>query len=62
MTVYYLYEEERSFRLAGEKRGLSRERVRQILEKGSELGLFEYAPPRPLSPGSDFEESMEYPE
>lgn len=44
MKVYFLYKKERSLRTVGKKLGLSRERVRQLLEKGSEIGLFEYNP------------------
>lgn len=42
-TVHSLYKQEKSLRTVGEKLGLSRERVRQMLEKGSEIGLFKYA-------------------
>ncbi|MBI3803234.1 MAG: hypothetical protein HY282_05670 [Nitrospirae bacterium] len=44
MEVYDLYEAEKSLRTVGEQLGLSRERVRQLLEKGSEIGLFKYRP------------------
>lgn len=44
MEVHALYEEEKSLRTVGKKLGLSRERVRQLLEKGTEIGLFKYKP------------------
>lgn len=46
MEVYSLYEKEKSLRTVGKKLGLSFERVRQLLEKGSAIGLFEYKPPK----------------
>lgn len=53
-AVHALYEQERSLRTVGEKLGFSRERVRQLLEKGSEIGLFDYSPLKssPLSRGN----------
>lgn len=47
MEVHSLYEEEKSLRSVGRRLGLSRERVRQILEKGSEIGLYRYKRMRP---------------
>jgi hypothetical protein len=44
LEVYHLYEEAQSLRTVGQKMGVSRERIRQLLEKGSEAGLFEYKP------------------
>jgi hypothetical protein len=44
LEVHHLYEKAQSLRTVGEKMGLSRERVRQLLEKGTEAGLFEYKP------------------
>ncbi len=44
--VYFLYEKEKSLRTVGKKLGLSCERVRQLLEKGSAIGLFKYKPPK----------------
>ena len=44
LAAHHLYEKAQSLRTVGEKMGLSRERVRQLLEKGSEAGLFEYKP------------------
>lgn len=46
MEVYSLYEKEKSLRTVGKKLDLSFERVRQLLEKGSAIGLFEYRPPK----------------
>ena len=51
LEVHRLYEKAKSLRAVGQKMGVSRERVRQLLEKGSEVGLFEYNPPKsPLIP------------
>jgi len=50
MEVYRLYKEERSLRTVGKKLGLCRERVRQLLERGSEIGLFRYPPLNPPLP------------
>lgn len=51
LEVHRLYEKARSLRAVGVKMGVSRERVRQLLEKGSEVGLFEYKPLKlPLIP------------
>lgn len=51
MEVHRLYEKAKSLRAVGQKMGVSRERVRQLLEKGSEVGLFEYKPLKsPLIP------------
>lgn len=47
MEVSRLYGKEQSLKIVGEKLGLSRERVRQLLERGSEIGLFKYKPPKP---------------
>jgi transposase-like protein len=47
MVAYDLYSKEKSLRAVGKKLGISHERVRQLLEKGSEVGLFEYSPPNP---------------
>ena len=47
MEVYDLYKDEKSLRIVGKKLGLSYERVRQLLEMGSEVGLFKYRPRRP---------------
>ena len=53
MEVHRLYEKAKSLRAVGQKMGVSRERVRQLLEKGSEVGLFEYKPLKsPLIPKS----------
>ena len=46
MEVYALYEKEKSLRTVGKKLDLSFERVRQLLEKGSAIGLFKYQPPK----------------
>jgi len=46
MEVYSLYEKEKSLRTVGKKLDLSFERVRQLLEKGSAIGLFQYKPPK----------------
>lgn len=42
--VYGLYKEEKSLRTVGERLGLSCERVRQLLKKGAQMGLFKYNP------------------
>ncbi len=42
--VYELYENCGTLEAVGRKMGLSRERVRQLLNSGSRLGLFEYKP------------------
>jgi DNA-binding CsgD family transcriptional regulator len=47
MEVYQFYREEKSLRRVGKKLGLSPERVRQLLKRGSEIGLFKYRPLRP---------------
>lgn len=47
MRVFHLYEREKSLRLTGRRLGMSGERVRQLLEKGSKIGLFQYKPVRP---------------
>ena len=41
-AVHQLYEEERSLEGVGRRIGLTRERVRQLLVKGSKIGLFHY--------------------
>jgi hypothetical protein len=43
-VVYQLYVQENSLRVVGRRLGLSRERIRQLLERGSEMGLFKYTP------------------
>lgn len=40
--VYRLYQEKGTLAAVGREMGLSRERVRQLLIKGAEIGLFEY--------------------
>lgn len=47
MEVYRLYEVEKNLNLVGIKLGLCRERVRQLLKKGAEIGLFKYEPQKP---------------
>ncbi len=42
--IYGLYQEEGTLEAVGKKIGLTRERVRQLLAKGSKLGLFDYKP------------------
>lgn len=42
--AHVLYEEYGTLEAAGREMGLTRERVRQLLAKGSQLGLFEYKP------------------
>jgi hypothetical protein len=44
LEIYHLYQERRTLRGVADEVGLSRERVRQLLVKGSEFGLFEYHP------------------
>lgn len=44
LQVHRLYEQWRTLRGVADRIGLSRERVRQLLVKGSEFGLFEYRP------------------
>ncbi|MFQ5779464.1 MAG: hypothetical protein ACE5HN_01600 [Nitrospiria bacterium] len=44
VEVNRLYKESGSLKAVGERVGLSRERVRQLLTKGAEVGLFEYRP------------------
>lgn len=44
LEFHRLYEKSKSLRAVGQTMGVSRERVRQLLEKGSEVGLFEYRP------------------
>lgn len=44
LEVYHLYEARRTLRGVAEALGLSYERVRQLLVKGSEFGLFVYKP------------------
>jgi hypothetical protein len=46
INTYNLYQEKRTLESVGEKMGITRERVRQILAKGNNLGLFEYKPQR----------------
>ncbi|MFY9270434.1 MAG: hypothetical protein WAO55_11885 [Candidatus Manganitrophaceae bacterium] len=47
MEVYRLYQEKKSLRAVGREVGLSCERVRQLMEKGAVIGLFEYRPEKP---------------
>lgn len=42
ITLYRLYQKEGSLERVGKLMNLSRERVRQLLNKGTKLGLFEY--------------------
>ena len=42
--IHRLYKDLRTLAAVGEKIGVTRERVRQLLEKGTKLGLFEYKP------------------
>lgn len=42
--VYRLYQKERTLEAVGRKMGLTRERIRQLLQKGLKLGLFDYKP------------------
>lgn len=42
--VYRLYEQEGTLEAVGRRIGVTRERVRQLLVKGSQLGLFNYKP------------------
>ncbi len=44
IEINRLYRESGTLKAVGEKIGLSRERVRQLLTKGSQIGLFEYRP------------------
>jgi hypothetical protein len=44
IEINRLYLESGTLKVVGEKVGLSRERVRQLLSKGSEMGLFKYRP------------------
>ncbi|MFQ5597904.1 MAG: sigma factor-like helix-turn-helix DNA-binding protein [Nitrospiria bacterium] len=44
LEIHRLYMKEGTLRAVGEKMGLSRERVRQLLSKGAEMGLFHYPP------------------
>lgn len=44
LEVYHLYQEHGTLQRVADEIGLSRERVRQLLVKGSECGLFEYKP------------------
>lgn len=44
LEVYHLYQERGTLQRVADEIGLSRERVRQLLVKGSEFGLFEYKP------------------
>ena len=44
LFVYYLYQRKGSLKAVGEEIGISRERVRQLLRKGMEVGLFKYKP------------------
>ena len=42
LTIYRLYKEHGSLDKVGKRLGLSRERIRQLLNKGAKLGLFDY--------------------
>jgi len=42
VSIFRLYQKEGSLEKVGKIMGLSRERIRQLLNKGSKLGLFEY--------------------
>ena len=42
--IHRLYEQEGTLEAVGRKIGVTRERVRQLLAKGSKLGLFDYKP------------------
>lgn len=44
LEVYRLYQRKGTLQAVGGELGLSRERVRQLLRKGMEAGLFEYKP------------------
>lgn len=44
LEVHHLYQTRGTLQRAGDEIGLSRERVRQLLVKGAEFGLFEYKP------------------
>lgn len=44
LEVYHRYQDAGTLRAAGRATGLSYERVRQLLVKGANLGLFEYRP------------------
>lgn len=48
--IFHLYHKERTLEGVGEKIGLTRERVRQLLVKGSEIGLFQYKSHRSFKP------------
>lgn len=47
LDVHHRYQEEGTLRATGRATGLSHERVRQLLIKGANLGLFEYQPIQP---------------
>jgi hypothetical protein len=42
LDVHRLYQKERTLQAVGERIGVSRERVRQLLVRGSKMGLFRY--------------------
>jgi hypothetical protein len=42
LFIFSLYQEKRSLDKVGKQLGLSRERIRQLLNKGTKLGLFDY--------------------
>lgn len=44
LEVYHLYQQKGTLAAVGGELGLSRERVRQLLRRGMEAGLFEYKP------------------
>ena len=47
MQVHRLYKEKSNLAAVGREVGVTRERVRQLMLQGSELGLFEYKPDKP---------------
>jgi len=44
LKVYQLYQQKGTLQAVGDEIGTSRERVRQLLKSGTEMGLFEYMP------------------
>ncbi len=50
IDVNRLYKESGTLRSAGAKIGLSQERIRQLLYKGAQIGLFDYQPSRRKRP------------
>lgn len=51
--VHRLYREKGTLAAVGRTMGLSRERVRQLLVRGAEIGLFEYMPRPPSFPSRE---------